>query len=316
MDITKFPDYEGATAYHNDWFDLTGEWETVTEGVRCRTIAFKETPVNEVDGAFVEILPGYRTPIQLVRSDHVFTEAPFGGDLSLFHVDSSGNFKITKFDPNLMIDGEIAIEVKKGDLMFWYCDVESLALGEVVEYEIPGFNSAELPTVDKHSAELKGTVIPDDFWKAADLINSHNYSELKILVASIYNGDIRFDRLFGKGKLFPEGTDLDQFFALPFERQAEIMGWSHACPVVDSVIREYGKEWASEHPEATEEQIFEQGAVMTLRRYAECNFVYGMILDNANKNNIELAEAISTPVQRLEGEPFGIENMKYVPDSY
>jgi hypothetical protein len=182
--ITEFPVYEGDTAHYNDWFDLTGEWDNVSDGVRCRTFAFKGTPADEVDGAFVEILPGHRTPVQLVNSEHTFNETPFGGKLIIFRV-NSGKLLIETFDPNKDIEGENTYSVGKDDLMFWYCLSDQDVVGEVIEHEIPGFSSADLPTITKESDILKGRQIPEVFWKIVEMVDNGEEKKMLELVESL-----------------------------------------------------------------------------------------------------------------------------------
>ena len=93
-------------------------------------------------------------------------------------------------------------------------------------------------------------------------------------------------REFGRSDfLGPEG---EAFLSKPLSEQVVDMGWSHACPVIDEVTKEYGPEW-------------------TLKRYAECNFVFGLIVESARDLNPELFKQLTSPVKRLEGEKPGRE---------
>lgn len=105
------------------------------------------------------------------------------------------------------------------------------------------------------------------------------------------------------------------FLELPLEEQVLRLGWSHACPVVEDVIQAYGNAWAKDHPNALPSEIREQGLLMTRARYAECNFVFGLVLESARKLNPALFEQLESPVERLPGELFGIPDSKFVPDS-
>ena len=58
---------------------------------------------------------------------------------------------------------------------------------------------------------------------------------------------IRYGREFGQGTVL--GDHGDDFFQKPLEQQVKEMGWSHACPVVDEVILNYGQSWAANHPQ-------------------------------------------------------------------
>ena len=103
-------------------------------------------------------------------------------------------------------------------------------------------------------------------------------------------------REFGRGTLL--GDKGAGFFDKPLADQVVEMGWSHACPVIDEVAREYGPEW-------------------TLKRYAECNFVFGLIVESARDLSPELHKQLTTPVARLEGEKPGREfKSEFIPDNF
>lgn len=53
--------------------------------------------------------------------------------------------------------------------------------------------------------------------------------------------ELRYHREFGKGTLL--GDEGGNFFDKPINQQVMEMGWSHACPVVDEVVKKYGPEW-------------------------------------------------------------------------
>jgi hypothetical protein len=94
----------------------------------------------------------------------------------------------------------------------------------------------------------------------------------------------RNGREFGKGTLL--GDNSDDFFNKPIDEQVMEIGWSHACPVVSEVVAKYGPEW-------------------TLKRYAECNFVFGLIVESAKDSNPDLYKQLTKPVARLENEKPG-----------
>jgi len=96
--------------------------------------------------------------------------------------------------------------------------------------------------------------------------------------------EIKYGREFGASTLL--GDSGDRFVDKPLNEQVVEMGWSHACPVVDEVARDYGPEW-------------------TLRRYAECNFYFGLVVAAAEDLNPNLHSLLTTPVQRLENEKPG-----------
>lgn len=103
-------------------------------------------------------------------------------------------------------------------------------------------------------------------------------------------------RDFGTGTFL--GDNGQDFFSKPIEVQVEEMGWSHACPVVDEVVSKHGAEW-------------------TLKRYAECNFVYGVILETAQKFNPNLYQRLTEPVKRMVSEVPGRSfNMRFIPQDF
>jgi hypothetical protein len=106
--------------------------------------------------------------------------------------------------------------------------------------------------------------------------------------------NMRYGREFGKGTLL--GDTGIEFFNQPIEQQVREMGWSHACPVIDQVAKEYGPEW-------------------TLHRYAECNFVFGLIAESAKNLNPNLHIQLTHAVGRLPDEPVGVIT-KFTPESH
>lgn len=108
--------------------------------------------------------------------------------------------------------------------------------------------------------------------------------------------ELKNGREFGKGIFL--GTKGIDFFDKPLNQQVLEMGWSHACPVVDEVIKDYGPEW-------------------TLKRYAECNFAFGLIVESTRDYNPELFIKLTTSVPRLNGEKPSKEfNPKFIPDNF
>lgn len=100
------------------------------------------------------------------------------------------------------------------------------------------------------------------------------------------------ERQFGRGDIF--GGD-QNFLDLPIEEQVVRLGWSHACPIVDQVIRDYGPEW-------------------TRQRYAECNFIFGLVVESAKDLNPQLAQKLTMAVPRLPDEPPGIFDPRFTPE--
>lgn len=98
--------------------------------------------------------------------------------------------------------------------------------------------------------------------------------------------ELRGGREFGRGTFL--GDKDTGFLEAPLAQKVIEMGWSHACPVVNEVTKDYGPEW-------------------TLKRYSECNFVFGLITESAKDLNPELHKQLTTSVTRLEGEVPGKE---------
>lgn len=107
----------------------------------------------------------------------------------------------------------------------------------------------------------------------------------------------RFGRDFGTGTLL--GDAGIHFFQEPVEKQVYEMGWSHACPVVDRVVQKYEPEWA-------------------VRRYAECNFIFGLVVESAKDLNPKLAKLLEKPTKRIKYEEPGEGNYNpdLVPESF
>ncbi len=126
--------------------------------------------------------------------------------------------------------------------------------------------------------------------------------------------EIRYGRKFGVGQTL--GDRGDDFFNKPIDQQVKEMAWSHACPVVDDVIKAYGQQYSKDHPQAQDQEIFQVGAEMALHRYAECNFMFGYIAEVAKKFNPSLYEQLIAPVVRLPNEPDGEHGFTYVPETH
>ena len=118
----------------------------------------------------------------------------------------------------------------------------------------------------------------------------------------------------GRGELL--GDRGDNFFNQPLEIRVRQMGWSQACPIVPEVIKEYGKSWKKEHPEASRKEVKQKGEEMARQRYAECNFVFGMITEAAKVGNPDLYEKLLTPSPRVDDERVGIYYRGYVPKTH
>jgi hypothetical protein len=107
----------------------------------------------------------------------------------------------------------------------------------------------------------------------------------------------RFDREFGTGTFL--GDSGDRFYKRPMSYKVVSMGWSHACPVINDVVKEFGPEW-------------------TLKRYSECNFVFGIVAEAAKKFNPDLHKLLTSPVPRIKSEVPGKGHFhpRFVPKSF
>ena len=123
-------------------------------------------------------------------------------------------------------------------------------------------------------------------------------------------------RKFGQGTFL--GIDGDRFLDLSLYQQAKQLGWSHACLEVDEVIKEYARVWLATHPQeyTNYKQAMEKGADLARRRYAECNVVYGLIVEAARKFNPNLYLDLTLSVSRQPNEPDGVHSQKLIPSSH
>ena len=126
--------------------------------------------------------------------------------------------------------------------------------------------------------------------------------------------DTRYDREFGEGTLI--GDNGENFFDKPLEQQVKELAWSHACPIPEEVIVAYGEKFADQNANSSPKEIFEGGATLAKERYAECNFVFKIIVETAKQENPSLYQDLIKPVERLENEPLGEYNHKNVPVSF
>jgi len=129
------------------------------------------------------------------------------------------------------------------------------------------------------------------------------------------NSEYRYGRRFGDGMLI--GDHGNDFLQKPLEQQVKELAWSHACPVVDDVIVAYGEKWAENHPQSTQEEIRCGGMRMARQRYAECNFMYGVVKHSTTREpNSDLYQQLTSPVPRLPNEPDGQHPTHNVPESH
>jgi hypothetical protein len=94
--------------------------------------------------------------------------------------------------------------------------------------------------------------------------------------------ETRYGRVFGSGDIWPRSfLRKDDLSNMTRDDRLLAIGFSHACPVVHSVVKDYGYDW-------------------TLRRYIGCNWIYQHeILPVLKETNPNLFEKIITPVPRI-----------------
>jgi hypothetical protein len=102
----------------------------------------------------------------------------------------------------------------------------------------------------------------------------------------------RYGREFGDGRVMVTPT-LEEFFEQSKVEQAKQLGWSDACPVVQSLL-------STREPSEL------------ASRYAQVNFWYSFILEKVGRDS-NIAAEISGPIQRQENEPLGKRDEGYVP---
>lgn len=101
-------------------------------------------------------------------------------------------------------------------------------------------------------------------------------------------------RRYGDGRIL--GALGMAFFEMPLELQAEMLGWSDACPVVPSLINA-------------------RGAEAMIKRYGEVNHWFGTVVDKLQENGQYLAHSqLTTPLLRIEGERIGKHDAGWPPE--
>jgi len=155
------------------------EWTELSEveGVRFRTWKYEEVDAEIVDGALIEINPGCRTPVQFVETDHIFEEIVQSGEFLLIHLGPEG-LLVYGYDSSEEIS--FTMQAVKGEIMCLYALKKNDKPGEVIEYERPGFSSAKLTSVEKETREIGGLIIPAEFWKLIEMLDSGLENDLPV----------------------------------------------------------------------------------------------------------------------------------------
>lgn len=157
-------------------FELADDWQKANESTQFRTWAMEGIPDEGMDGALIEIQPGGRTPVQFVRSETTFWEVPYSGKLTLLLVSPKGELEMHHFDSN-QEEASYMYVAQQGWTMCWLAHRHQDSPTHIIECEIPGFKSADLPTVPFGVNEFDGNPLPREFWA---VIQAHHGGVIKI----------------------------------------------------------------------------------------------------------------------------------------
>jgi len=159
---------------------VASEWTVLEEikGVRFKTWKYENVSDEIVDGALVEVMPGHRTPVQYVETDHVFDENIQHGKFLLFHITAEG-LAVYKYDSSIE-EISFSLQVHQGELMCLYVLKENDKPGEIVECEQPGFSLAKLITVPEGTTKMGNLEIPNEFWKAIKMLDEGVEDDLPV----------------------------------------------------------------------------------------------------------------------------------------
>lgn len=161
-----------------DWTELPG-----VKGVRFRTWKFAGVNSEIVDGALVEILPGCRTPVQFVASEHTFDEVIQTGKMLLLYLTQDG-LSVYRYDPSVE-DVSFTLRVGPGEIMCLYSLKENTSPAEVIETERPGFASAALLTVESGAKKINDLVVPEEFWQLISALDAGKEDDLPVDVLDL-----------------------------------------------------------------------------------------------------------------------------------
>lgn len=125
---------------------------------------------------------------------------------------------------------------------------------------------------------------------------------------------------FASGKFLGDDERIQN---LSPKSRAYVSAWRHGCPRPDEVIKYYGKQWLENERKRGNQSkipaktILDHGIALTRRRYDECDFVTGVIQDEAKRlGKGRLARSLRAPKKRLENEPAGYYEAGRVPENY
>jgi hypothetical protein len=105
---------------------------------------------------------------------------------------------------------------------------------------------------------------------------------------------------FGQGSFVGTVSAHPEFFLMPVQDQARILGWANSCPVVEE-LTDPNNTAPGRGPEAM------------IERYGQINFWFGYIAREVETLNPNVYEQLMTPMQRCEGEEVGKHEAASVP---
>ncbi|KKT35273.1 MAG: hypothetical protein UW35_C0015G0011 [Candidatus Collierbacteria bacterium GW2011_GWF2_44_15] len=164
---------------------VTSEWRVIegVKGIRYREWRYENVSAEIVDGSLFEVVPGCRTPVQYVETNHVFDENIQTGKFLLFLLKADG-LKVYKYDSSIE-EVSFSLQVHQGEIMCFYALKENKEPGEMIECEQPGFSLANLVTVTEGTTRMGKLEIPEVFWKALKMLDEGTEEDLPLDVFDV-----------------------------------------------------------------------------------------------------------------------------------
>ena len=164
---------------------VTSEWRVIegVKGIRYREWRYENVSAEIVDGSLFEVVPGCRTPVQYVETNHVFDENIQTGKFLLFLLKTDG-MEVYKYDSSNE-EVNFSLQVHQGEIMCLYALKENKEPGEIIECEQPGFSLANLVTVTEGTTRMGKLEIPEVFWKALKMLDEGTEEDLPLDVFDV-----------------------------------------------------------------------------------------------------------------------------------
>ena len=158
-----------------------GGWEKLVPGqanpgVEFITFTLEGVDPAIADGAKIRIPAGTRTLVQCNKSETEFSEVPQSGRLLFLSVSPKGEFFMDYFETAERDNSKLKGRIRQGWMMCWYA-LKGQSDSFVLEYEKPGFSSAELPTVETGANSFNGIPIPE-FWATVKALDNGREAEV------------------------------------------------------------------------------------------------------------------------------------------